>query len=84
MRAGCAILVLHLSFVCVVLAEPSQLADTFIGYNFTDAFTWTTDDDPTHGRVNYVNKDVALQKNLSYGAPTLPFHPFAYMLISNR
>jgi hypothetical protein len=74
MRAGHAIFTLLLSsFVCVVFADPFLLNDTIIGLDFIDTFTWWTAEDPTHGRVNYVDKDTALQKNLSYG--TSPFTP---------
>ncbi|ETW80501.1 glycoside hydrolase family 16 protein [Heterobasidion irregulare TC 32-1] len=42
------------------------LKDKFVGRDFLDAWTWETMDDPTHGRVNYVDQRTALQKNLSY------------------
>ncbi|KAH7108256.1 hypothetical protein BKA62DRAFT_740056 [Auriculariales sp. MPI-PUGE-AT-0066] len=42
------------------------LQDHYRGGDFADAFTWETFDDPTHGRVNYVSKDEAYSKNLSY------------------
>lgn len=43
-----------------------HIADKFQGPDF---LTWDfqTFDDPTHGRVNYVDKDTALQTNLSFG-----------------
>ncbi|KAI0032089.1 glycoside hydrolase family 16 protein [Vararia minispora EC-137] len=40
--------------------------DEFIGTSFLDHFEWETFDDPTHGRVNYVDRDTALQHNLSF------------------
>jgi hypothetical protein len=72
MRAGRALVALYLSISCTVLADPFRLDNTIIGYQFADAFQWWSNDDPTHGRVNYVDKDTAFQKNLfqknlSYG-----------------
>ncbi|KAF9051066.1 hypothetical protein BDZ89DRAFT_1107789 [Hymenopellis radicata] len=48
-----------------VYATSFDLADKFQGHDF---LTWVfqTFDDPTHGRVNYVDKDTALQTNLSF------------------
>jgi hypothetical protein len=37
------------------------------GWDFLNAFKWETLDDPTHGRVNYVDQDTALKTNLTYG-----------------
>ncbi|KAI0066078.1 hypothetical protein BV25DRAFT_1912879 [Artomyces pyxidatus] len=42
------------------------LKDIFVGHDFLDGWTWQTIDDPTHGRVNYVDQPTALQANLSY------------------
>ena len=39
----------------------------YIGRDFLEHWTWETMDDPTHGRVNYVDQATALQLNLSYG-----------------
>ncbi|EGN91804.1 glycoside hydrolase family 16 protein [Serpula lacrymans var. lacrymans S7.3] len=38
---------------------------SFIGSDFLTAFEWDTFDDPTHGRVNYVDQQTALSKNLT-------------------
>ena len=44
------------------------LQDEWIGEDFFQGWNWETMDDPTHGRVNYVNKGEAQSKNLTYGA----------------
>ena len=44
------------------------LADSYVGYDFLNQWSFETFDDPTHGRVNYVDQPTALSKNLSYGA----------------
>ena len=44
------------------------LKDTFVGQDFFNRWRWETFDDPTHGRVNYVDQEIAKQNNLSYGA----------------
>jgi hypothetical protein len=43
------------------------LKDSFKGQDFLNNWDWQTFDDPTHGRVNFVDKDLAQQSNLSYG-----------------
>lgn len=43
------------------------LTDTYVGRDFLQSWNWQTMDDPTHGRVNYVDKDTALATNLSFG-----------------
>ncbi|KAG8906923.1 hypothetical protein FRB99_005697 [Tulasnella sp. 403] len=37
-----------------------------VGADFFDDFEFQTMDDPTHGRVNYVNASTAIQKRLAY------------------
>ncbi|EJD03022.1 2 beta-glucans in both donor and acceptor sites of Gh16 Laminarinase 16a [Fomitiporia mediterranea MF3/22] len=48
-----------------VLAQ-FNLKDNFVGNEFFSGFKWETMDDPTHGRVNYVDQQTAKSKNLSY------------------
>lgn len=43
------------------------LRDSFVGWQFLNGFVWETIDDPTHGRVNYVDRETALRRNLTYG-----------------
>ncbi|KAM6493399.1 Concanavalin A-like lectin/glucanase domain containing protein [Amanita muscaria] len=45
-----------------------KLADHYTGYDFLDRFQWETGNDPTHGRVDYVSKQDALDKNLTYAS----------------
>jgi len=46
-------------------AQSFDLEDCFIGNDFFNAFDWQTFDDPTQGRVNYVDKDTAIQNGLA-------------------
>ncbi|KAJ8590237.1 glycoside hydrolase family 16 protein [Rhizopogon salebrosus TDB-379] len=43
-----------------------RLNTSHIGYDFLDTFVWETEDDPTHGRVNYVDKATSLSENLTF------------------
>jgi hypothetical protein len=45
-----------------------RLAENIVGYNFFEKFNWETLDDPTHGRVNFVDKFTAIERNYSFGA----------------
>jgi len=38
-----------------------------VGSDFFEEFNWESNDDPTHGRVNYLTMDEARDKNLTYG-----------------
>ncbi|KAF4599551.1 hypothetical protein EYR40_006645 [Pleurotus pulmonarius] len=38
---------------------------TYMGPDFFEDFTWETADDPTHGRVNFVDLQTALRNNLT-------------------
>jgi len=64
-------------FLVVVNAQsllPSftyNLVVSYVGFDFLGNFSWETADDPTHGRVNYVNKATALQDNLTFGMSLL-------------
>ncbi|TCD70340.1 hypothetical protein EIP91_003969 [Steccherinum ochraceum] len=42
------------------------IKDSYMGHNFFDGWKWETLNDPTHGRVNYVDQYTAKQSNLSY------------------
>lgn len=67
MRTGYALL-LSLGYTLIPAARAHfTLKDAYVGHNFLDGWNWETLADPTHGRVNYVNQDTALQSNLSYG-----------------
>ncbi|KAI0072658.1 hypothetical protein K474DRAFT_1667552 [Panus rudis PR-1116 ss-1] len=68
MRTGYAYISLSLATLISlpVASATFVLKDTYIGEDFFNRWRWETFDDPTHGRVNYVNRDMAVAKNLSY------------------
>jgi hypothetical protein len=47
------------------------LKDKWVGGDFF-SWDWETEDDPTHGRVNYVSRQEAVDKRLAYGT-VFPF-----------
>ncbi|KAF8597916.1 hypothetical protein BDV93DRAFT_499233 [Ceratobasidium sp. AG-I] len=63
-----------------ILSLPGSISQTFgrtlklqeeiIGDGFYDAFNFQKFDDPTHGRVNYVDKDFAMKNNLTHASDT--------------
>ncbi|KAJ3844135.1 glycoside hydrolase family 16 protein [Lentinula raphanica] len=56
-----------LNFIPAVLSQTYYTQNAhFKGKNFLDAFNWETFDDPTHGRVNFIDQQTALNTNLSY------------------
>jgi hypothetical protein len=44
-----------------------NLNATIVGSQFFNAFRWETENDYTHGRVNYVDQNTAIMSNYSYG-----------------
>lgn len=60
-------LLLSAKFVPTALSQSYAPNAQFKGKDFLGAFNWETFDDPTHGRVNFVNQGTALNTNLSYG-----------------
>ncbi|KAG1731523.1 glycoside hydrolase family 16 protein [Suillus paluster] len=42
------------------------LIASHVGYDFLGNFSWETEEDPTHGRVNYVDQATALKNNLTF------------------
>lgn len=70
MRTGYAILLCLVSDLIHLLAVSANfsLKDKFVGSDFYAGFQWETLDDPTHGRVNYVDQNTAIQNNLTFGA----------------
>ncbi|KAL6305235.1 concanavalin A-like lectin/glucanase domain-containing protein [Sparassis latifolia] len=65
MRTGYAILCL-VSGLMPTVSGHFALADTYAGRDFFDSWTWETMDDPTNGRVNYVDQNTAVSSNLSF------------------
>ncbi|KAI0315870.1 concanavalin A-like lectin/glucanase domain-containing protein [Amylostereum chailletii] len=55
---------LVLALVAAVDAATYNLADDYTGNAFLDKFDFMTFDDPTHGFVNYVDKNTALSNGL--------------------
>ena len=41
---------------------------SIVGSDFFNEFNWESENDPTHGRVNYLTLEEARAKNLTYGA----------------
>jgi hypothetical protein len=70
MRTEYAIIIaLSLSLVQCAGATDYFLKDQWIGEDFlTAGWYFETEDDPTHGRVNYVNQQEAVSKGLAVGA----------------
>ncbi|WRT63876.1 uncharacterized protein IL334_000802 [Kwoniella shivajii] len=58
--------VLSLPLLNTALAATYTLSKTWKGNDFFEGFTWWEWDDPTEGRVNYVNQETAIARNLSY------------------
>lgn len=54
-------------FASCATAQTFDLEDRFIGNDFYNGFDWQTFDDPTHGRVNYVDMGTAMQQGLAEG-----------------
>ncbi|KAL5507244.1 hypothetical protein ACEPAH_6700 [Sanghuangporus vaninii] len=65
-----AIYLAVLSFLLPSVLGQFNLKDNFVGNDFFSGFKWETFDDPTHGRVNYVDQDTAKANNLSYATDT--------------
>ena len=63
----------HAIYLCLVAAtfvnagSLFTIEDTYIGYGFLNGFDWKTVNDPTHGRVNYVDQLTASLSNLTWG-----------------
>ena len=58
---------LSLSFTLRAGAKTFYLKDQWRGKDFFEGWNWFTDGDPSHGHVNFVGKDEARSKNLTYG-----------------
>jgi hypothetical protein len=71
MRADFVVALLSLTAPSALAQSRYRLAESMVGYDFFKAFTWETLDDPTHGRVNYIDQETAMERNLSYGTVLL-------------
>ncbi|WWC99412.1 hypothetical protein V866_006315 [Kwoniella sp. B9012] len=59
-------ILLSLPLINSALGATYTLSKSWQGNDFFDGFTWWEWDDPTQGRVNYVNQETAISRNLSY------------------
>lgn len=67
-RTSFASLFLAVAFVApVISAWEFKLKETHVGEDFFANFVFETEDDPTHGRTNYVDMATARHSNLSFG-----------------
>jgi hypothetical protein len=66
MYAGYIASAFYLAFAPAISAQSFCQNDSYIGKDFFSGWTWQTFDDPTHGRVNYVDQTTALNLGLSY------------------
>jgi len=73
MRTGYAFPAALLLFLIPRTSATFSLKDKWVGVDFFHGWNWETEDDPTHGRVNYVNQADALAKNLAYGTLSRAF-----------
>ncbi|KAL0957893.1 hypothetical protein HGRIS_000074 [Hohenbuehelia grisea] len=60
------IAIITLVFSSVVNAASYRLSDNIVGNAFANAFDYEAIQDPTHGRVNYVDGPTARRLNLTY------------------
>ena len=67
MRSGYAFLTALSLSVTQCASATFYLKDKWVGHDFFRGWNWETENDPTHGRVNYVNQTEAITKNLAYG-----------------
>ncbi|TFY82176.1 hypothetical protein EWM64_g1826 [Hericium alpestre] len=66
MRTGYAISLIFSWSLTASASSHFTLKDNFVGWDFFDSWKWETMDDPTHGRVNYVDLPTAQHANLTY------------------
>ena len=83
MRTGHAYFVFSLCAVLTAFSSSAAsttfvLKDKFIGNDFYSGFQWETFDDPTHGRVNYVDQNTSKNNNLTQGALSYPSNALLY------
>lgn len=66
---------LYLPLLVLVLSPPRVASGgstrykhelSIVGDGFFDHFDWYTENDPTHGRVNYLSLEESIEKNLTY------------------
>lgn len=69
----CSSLALALSLTRTVSSQFTfyTRALSVVGSDFFEQFNWESENDPTHGRVNYLTLEEARAKNLSYGESSI-------------
>jgi hypothetical protein len=73
MHVGYAFLAVYsLSLIQRTGANIFYLKDQWRGNDFFQGWNWETENDPTHGRVNYVSQDEAIYRNLACGTYISP------------
>ena len=79
-------LTLTLSLARAVSNSPTYYEQklSVVGPGFFDQFNWETQDDPTHGRVNYLSLEGSIVKGLTVGWLSLLVRPVLYRLIRRR
>jgi hypothetical protein len=70
MHAGYLWGTLYLVVAPTIAAQSFCEKDVYIGNDFFADWTWLTINDPTNGRVNYVDQTTAINTGLSYGTFT--------------
>lgn len=64
--------VIGLVLARAALTQAYCIKDSYVGSAFYGSWQWETFDDPTHGRVNYVDQTTSINANLTYGAYCIP------------
>ena len=66
------------SYAAAAKTPNYTLQDAYVGGGFLTTWDWWTEDDPTHGSVNYVDLGTALAHNLTYGAHATSLRLFVW------
>ncbi|KAI0638992.1 2 beta-glucan [Trametes polyzona] len=66
MRSTAALFLTSAALVSSALGATYKMKDSFVGQGFLSGFSHQAIPDPTHGRVNYVDQQTALSKNLTF------------------
>jgi hypothetical protein len=85
MRTGYALLAALSLSLSQCASANFFLKDQWVGQDFFQGWNWETENDPTHGRVNYVSQAEAIANNLAYGAlsrTSLPPSSFSAIWVS--
>jgi hypothetical protein len=75
MRTGYAFLTVLFFSLTRCVSAFFYLKDQWVGEDFFHGWDWETENDPTHGRVNYVSQADAINRHLAYGILSPPSPP---------